>query len=326
MLLDYNTYVWMAQLFIVGMAVGHIRDQLRIVKQEDREEIEYLENKLTDIMEINDSNVRMKQNFEAQLINQKGSLGKIYEITSSLEKYKPEEVLFYTARIISQLMECKDVAVYTVANRGYARLFSATSPEARNLGASIAYTSMEEMYKELKDHRVYINKTMADQLPQMASAVYAEEEMHLIFMLWGVPWQRMTLAEANRFAIIGQLIQSAVVRANRYLEALRSQRYIEGTNLLAEEAFTSLVKAFFEAQDQGLTECTLLEVLTNGQDCELAAEALRSCVRQTDYMGLLQDGKLYLLLSNTESKNAGYVVNRLRDAGYESRLEKGAAL
>ncbi len=27
-LLDYNTYVWMAQLFIVGMVVGYMRDRL----------------------------------------------------------------------------------------------------------------------------------------------------------------------------------------------------------------------------------------------------------------------------------------------------------
>ena len=31
-------------------------------------------------------------------------------------------------------------------------------------------------------------------------------------------------------------------------------------------------------------------------------------------------------IANTESKNAGYVMNRLRDAGYESRLEKGAVM
>ena len=37
--------------------------------------------------EINDSNVRRKQIFELQLVNQKDSLGKIYENTSSLDQY-----------------------------------------------------------------------------------------------------------------------------------------------------------------------------------------------------------------------------------------------
>ena len=214
-LLDYNTYVWIAQLFIVGLVIGYIRDQLRTIKQENRDEIAYLENRLNDILDINDSNLRMKENFELQLINQRDSLGKIYEITSTLERQAPEEVLFTAVRILSQLMDCGGAAIYTVANRSFARLFSATSPEAKELGHSIEYPAMTAMYEELKEHRVYINKTLEEKMPLMASAVYNEDEMALIFMLWGIPWQRMTLGEANRLAVIGQMVQSAVVRASQ---------------------------------------------------------------------------------------------------------------
>ena len=78
--------------------------------------MEYLNHQLSDISEINDSNVRMKQNFETQVVNHKDSLGKIYEISATLEQYGPEEVLFYAAQVLSRLMDCMDVAVYTVAN------------------------------------------------------------------------------------------------------------------------------------------------------------------------------------------------------------------
>ncbi len=183
---------------------------------------------------------------------------------------------------------------------------------------------MEEMYAQLKERRVYVNKNMSEKLPLMASAVYAEEGMQLIFMLWGIPWQRMTLAEANRLAIVGQLVQSAVVRANRYLEALRSQRYIGGSNLLAEDAFSQLVTAFLEAKDKGLTLCTLLEVDTKNQNLEAVASKLSASIRQTDYMGLFQGGKLCVLLSNTDDENALLVIGRFRQAGYESQPVKGA--
>ncbi|MFQ7768285.1 MAG: hypothetical protein ACLRIL_08460 [Fusicatenibacter saccharivorans] len=42
-------------------------------------------------------------------------------------------MLFYAAQTISKLMNTEDVAVYTVANQSYARLFSFTSPTARKL-------------------------------------------------------------------------------------------------------------------------------------------------------------------------------------------------
>lgn len=325
-LLDHNTYVWMAQLFILGMVVGYMKDQLQHIREDDEEEIQYLREKIDDLSNINDSNVRMKQNFETQVVNQKDSLGKIYDITSRLDRYSPEETLFYAAQALANLMDSSDVAIYMVANENYARLFSATSPEARKLGNSIEYTAMEEMYAELKDEHVYINKTMDDKLPLMASAVFEGEQMQLIFMIWGLPWQRMTLAEANRLTIIGRLVQNAVLRANRYLDTLKDQRYMEGTTMLAEDAFSLLVKAFFDARAKGLTECTLLHVMTKDDPPAHAAAVLSWNVRQTDYMGVLKDGELYVLLPNTDEEHAGVVIERFRDSGYESHPRKGLAI
>ena len=157
-------------------------------------------------------------------------------------------------------------------------------------------------------------------------AVYSEEGMELIFMLWGIPWQRMTMAEANRLAVIGQMVQTAVLRANRYLDALSSQRYVDGSRLMAGDAFVQLTRAFLRAQDQGLTECALLEVPAPDGDCVAAATALSGSTRQSDYMGSVRDGVLCVLLSNTSAENAGFVQNRFRAAGYESRLVEGVEL
>ncbi len=323
-LLDYNIYIWMVQLFIVGMVVGYMRDQLQFIKDENEEEVRYLSRKVDDIADINDSNVRMKQSFETQLVNQRDSLGKIYEITSSLEAYESEEVLFYAAKVLGELMDSKDVAVYTVANGDYARLFSFTSGEARKLGNSIKYTDMEDLYTDLKEHRVFINKKMDEKLPLMASAVYTEDRMELILMIWGIPWQRMTLPEANRLTIVGALIQNAVVHANRYLDALTSQRYLEQTNIMSPDAFGQLVRAFFGAKTNGLTECALLEIVAD--DRRQAAEVLGKNMRQTDYMGMLEDGGFYILLSNTDEKNAEGVMERFRSAGYGCRLREEVGL
>ena len=178
------------------------------------------------------------------------------------------------------------------------------------------------MYGELKEGRVYINRKMEEKMPMMASAVYAEDEMELILMLWGIPWERMTLGEANRLTIVGFLIQNAVVRANRYLEALRNRRYVEGTNVLDEGAFTQLAKAFFDAREKGLTEYVLLEILTGDENYENVAKTLGGAIRQTDYLGILKQGKLHALLSNTNKENIGGIQERFRSAGYECRVEE----
>ena len=213
---------------------------------------------LGDIEDINDSNVRMKNVLETQIVNQNDSFGKLYEITSTLEQYSPEEVLFYAAEVLSKVINSKDVAIYTVANGSYARLFSATSAKARELGNSVNYTNLGPLYDSLVDRKVFINRKMDEKYPLMANAIYSEDEMQLIVMVWGIPWERMTLGQANMLTVISYLIQNAVVRANRYLEALEYKRYVEGTNILEADAFTSLVKAYMGAKSKGLTECTFL--------------------------------------------------------------------
>lgn len=93
------------------------------MREEQRHEVSYLTKQLDDISDINVSNVRVKEILANQIVNQNDSFGKLYEITSSLEQYEPCEVLFYAAEVLAKLMGSKDVAIYTVANRSYARLF-----------------------------------------------------------------------------------------------------------------------------------------------------------------------------------------------------------
>lgn len=326
-MLDYNTYIWIAQLLILGLAVGYMRDQLRNVRDEQEHEIAYLSGQLSDIEDINVSNVRVKEILSNQLINQNDSFGKIYEITSSLDKYEPEEVIFYAAEVLSKLMGSKDVAIYMVANRSYARLFSATSSKARCLGNSIHYQQMGPLYEAISKRKVYINKDMDEQYPLMANAIYSEDEMQLILMVWGIPWERMTLGQANLLTIIGYLIQNAVVRASRYMEALEQQRYIAGTRLLEADAFTTLVRAYLNARDRNLTECTLLLVEPGkAMDDRAVSDTLSPMVRQTDYLGKLKDGQLHALLSNTNAKDAEYVRKRFQEKGFFCEVEEEAVL
>ena len=168
--LDYNTYVWIAQLFILGLVVGYMRDQIRLMRMESKEMEEHLSRQIVDIKEINESNVRVKEIMEHQLIEHEDSIGKIYSITSKLDQQEPEEVLFDAVEMMKELMHTEDVAIYNIVNEDYARIFSASSVKSRSLGNSIRYKEMEAVYNELKEQKVYINKSMDERYPLMANA------------------------------------------------------------------------------------------------------------------------------------------------------------
>jgi len=311
---SYNTYVWLAQLFIVGLAVGYMRDKLREQKQESTEEREYLTGRVDDIFDINASNVHVKDALRTQIINQNNSVGKIYEITSSLNQYTTEEVLFHAAEIMGKLMETKDVAIYTVSNRDYARLLSATSEKARSMGRSIRYRETGEMFETLNRRQVFINRKLDQSLPMMANAIFENDEIKILIMAWGIPWEAMTLGQANQMSVISALIREAVLRAGRYMSALEDQRHEKGSGVLNRQAFSSLVRAFITARAKGLTDCTVLRY--EGKNALAQAEKIRGLLRQSDYLGSMDDGCLYILLPNANVNDAQFAIKRLAANGF----------
>lgn len=217
-LVDFNTYVWIAQLFIVGLVVGYMRDKLRLVRNENKEEVEFLEEQLEDIKEINISNSRMKNLLITQIVNQQDSMGRIYEITSSLTECAPSEVIFKAAEVVQKLMETKDVAIYTKNDKSSISLRVATSEQASVMGQIVNNKDIEEILAVTEKDGVYINKKLDAHYPLMARAIYEQNRLFAIVMIWGLPWERMNLAQANLLTIIARLTEHILLQAERYLE------------------------------------------------------------------------------------------------------------
>ncbi len=320
LLLDLNTYIWIAQLFIVGLVVGYLKDQIVVLRKETEEVQDFLTLQLTDMKDINTSNVRVKNALEMQLVNQNDSVGKIYRITSALDQYSPEEVLFYAADVVGQLMGTKDVAIYQISEGSFARLFSATSKKARALGNSIKYQEMGELYSTLCEHKVFINRKLDENYPLMANAVFEEGKMRVLLFVWGIPWERMTLGQSNQLTVVTSLIQEAVLRADKYLSILENQRCMEGSRVLTSEAMRTLINAYLRAEEKSLADCTVLKVLHGTKDPKEVSNNLAQKLRQTDYLGILEDGFVYILLANTNREEAGFAIERVRSFGFDSEV------
>jgi hypothetical protein len=217
-------------------------------------------------------------------------------------------------------MDVKDVAIYNISNRSFARLMSATSPKARSLGNSIEYTKYTEMYDVLVKGEVYVNRKLKNDYPLMAVAISSGSELNSIIMLWNIPWERMNMAQTNRLRVISFMIQNAVLRSDRYIEMLEKERYIENTRILDAEAFRTLLDAFMNARNKGLTYCTLIKVNLPDGDLVKASERLSKLVRTSDYIGTNDDGNAYLLLANTTTEDASYVERRLAEAEFEYKI------
>lgn len=316
LLIDYNTYLWIAQLFIIAMAVGRLRDGTKIIHREKDEEIRFLSSQLEDLVTINESNNRIKNIYQNRILDYDDSLVKIYSITSELDSLEAGAVLFYAADIIGRILNTDDVAIYQIANSDYCRLFSATSAQAKSLGKSVKYSDMTDLANAIKNKQVYINKTMNADYPLMASAIYRSDEPIEIIMIWGLPFENMTLYQSNLLKVLGFMIYNSVERADRYLDALSTSRFIPDTTLLNADAFEELHNTYENAMEKGFTEYTILSVskaepLTHRQWSDI----LSSKLRLSDYIGVNKAGEVCILLTNSNLTDAQFIIQRFSQMG-----------
>lgn len=326
-MIDYNTYVWIAQLFIVGLVVGYLRDKMKQSSLEAEENYAYIDTQLSDMKDISDTDIRIKKSLEEQVVNQSRSIGTIYDITKSLQQDSYDEVLFHAAEIMMKIMDTKDVAIYTVSDNdeGYARLFSASSPKAMSLGRSIRISDYEYMVAGWREKKIFINRALDPKLPMMANAVFEDNSMRLMFFLWGIPWERMTFSEADIFAVVCLLIHDSTVSALKYMNAIVETQYFEKTHILRPEPLARKIEVFTQAEEKGLFQFQVHRIPMSQEQMLRDAPLLEKQCYKTDAIGY--DGTVVcIVLSNSDEKGLEIVRNRFLKAGFGTEENNEASV
>ena len=323
---DYNTYVWIAEIFIVGLVVGYMKDQLNFMKEEKDQEVDFLMERVTDIADINDSNLRVKEGLITQIVNYDYSLGTVYDLVEQLEENEPAKILFHAIILIRNVMNCQDVSLYRINEEGYARLFGYTSIKAASMGHTVYLPDKEPLCEAFYRQEVYLNRNMDSEYPMMAYCIYEGEKMDMMILLWSIPFERMTIDESNRLTVLGKLIQKSVKRSATYLDLMRNERYQGESPALKPEAFEELMNTYREAGEKNLTEYILLHVVSAESGMERAGRIISETLRVTDYIGYRNDGYLYILLTSTDRRGCGFVQKNLEQKGIRTVISEEIGL
>ncbi|MFZ7120111.1 MAG: NAD-dependent epimerase/dehydratase family protein [Eubacteriaceae bacterium] len=313
---DYNTYVWMLQLLIIGMGIGYIRDRYKQSNDDKEENIKYLEAELAEIKEINDSNIRLKKIFENRLINYKDSFGRIYSIVTKLDDLEPDKIMFAAVDVVTQIMGSENVVIYNVdKGSSYARLTASSVDLAYEVPKSIKLESLQEVYEEILKNKVYINRSMDSNKPSMAGGVYHEDVLESIVIIWPLPFENTTLYHMNLFTVLLNLIAQAMHRANQYIDESRLSRYLEGTSILTQKSFQKIYEIKKNGSDMNLADYYILEINNKEKSLKQLNDIIVPMLRQHDYLGIGKNDNLCLLLTNTNENEAEFVIKRLQQKG-----------
>ena len=136
------------------------------------------------------------------------------------------------------------------------------------------------------------------------------------------------------FKVVCHMIQNAIRRHDVYNDAVRSKRYIEGTSILNPDEFERLIDVGSKANSKDYLGFSLIQVTGHVSGAGRGADARREelvelerrllpSIRDTDYLGLGRDGRVYVLLYNSNAIESQTVVDRFRNKGVECRLKEG---
>lgn len=316
-LTDHYMYMWILELFTVGTLVGYLKEQYKMKDLDMKQENTHLNLQLRELKEINKSNQEIKNLYENRLLNYKDSFGRIYEIVSQLDMLEPKAIIFKSIKVISQIMKTPDVSIYiSGGDSNFFRLVASSSEKSKTLKNSLKTSDHVELFEKLQTGNIYINKELDPNYPMMAGGIYKNERLQSIIMIWSLPFESNNLYEMNTLGVLSKLIESNLNRGYEYIQGIKRSYDSQYNNVLDEESFKEIIELYKTGVEESIVEFSILKVEknTNISEKELLEE-VRSKLRETDYIGIYNNGDISILLDNTNKKGTLYVINRLKSNG-----------
>lgn len=315
---EYAVFTGILQILIIGVLVGYMRDKYKRRTGDLEDEKKYYQSELIDMTRIYDGNRYVKEIYEKRLVNYENSMARIYEVVSRLDFWEPQKVIFQAVDVVRELMGIDDVAVYITGNHSdYMRLAASSTKKAKELGKSVYIGDNFFMSQELAERTVFRSREIDSKIPAYACGIYEEGDLSAVVMLWTRELTKINLYEANMLAVICRMIESSMNHATTYWAKLADQ-YIEGTNVLREEEFERIGQIYEEGARENKLEYAMLRIedpAARRGDKDFCRQ-VGSLVRQTDILGE-HAGTLYVILANTNEKEADYVISRFQNVGIQ---------
>ena len=311
---DYYVYMWILQLFTIGILVGYLKEQYKIKYLDMKDENAYLDLQLNNIKDINRSNEEIKDLYERRLLNYKDSFGRIYDIISKLDTIEPQGVIFKSIGVIGDVMDTKDVSLYIYSgNSNFFRLMASSSKQSKTLISSLKVSDYTDMFDKLLDHKIYINHNLDPRYPIMAGGTYKAGKLQTIIMIWTLPFENNNLYQVNIFGIVCKLIERSLNIGYEYIESISRNYNKKNDNIVDRESFNKIVNLYKAGAEENIVDFFLIGVeIDTDIDRSEFNEILKSCIRETDFIGEGKKDTMRILLTNTNEEQSKFVIERLR--------------
>ena len=309
----YEPTNWLA--FVFFFLVGGLCGYVNLKKEEHGKHIEeqnkLLENKLIFTGEIYEDTLREKKDLKKQIISSKDSFGKIFDITRKLNTVAPQQLYLRTIETFEDILENKSIAVYSVNSKNAFGRLEVASRDLLDVAArSVSLETYAPVIEKLRGGGIWKNTELKSEYPMYAAGVYRGDELVLMIFLWHADMGQRSLYYVNLFKILRDLVQMSLLRAYDYGNALIEKQYISGTHIMNAEYFEECVQNFAVLAEKKVSTYVMLEFSLNGHTLKEADDMLTGKIRLNDILGITNDGRLRLILSQATEKDIEFILPR----------------
>lgn len=323
MTLFYEPINWLTFIFyfLVGGICGYVKlrkdTQIKFTSEENR----LLEEKLAFTRRIYEDTFAEKRDLKKQIISSKDSFGKIFDITRQLNTVDARELYLKIIDSFESILENKTLSVYSVnQTSGFARLEVSSRDIMHDVSRSISLDTYRPVMEALQRGEVWRNIHFLPNLPMFASGVYRDNRPVLLIFVWSAQTHQRSLYYVNLFRILCDLTQMSFLRAHEYSQAMHGRQYVGQTVLQNAQTFRGTLHTFQELAERRIFQFIQLAVENQGLSRTDLSALLTHCVRVNDIAGELEDGSVWLLLSQAGPDDLKFILPRFERQGLSVRV------
>jgi len=317
-MLIYNIENWIpfALYLLAGGITGYLHDKNENEVQFQKEQVDLVQEKYKFLYGVYDEISSIKDQFREQLMGYRDSFGRIYNVTTQLNSLQEEDIMLRALGVCEDVFENDSIALYSLdENKVFGRLQVCSQNLRTTLPKSIKLPDYPDLCSQIEAGEVYQNKDIKPGYPSYFAPVLDGKNPVAGIGIWEANFDQFSLQYLNLIKVISGLIQSALVRAALFKHINTVNLYLPNTRIFKPDAFKEILNAKKEMQTSQVAEYEMIRILSEIEDMEEASQLMESVIRSTDYIGLLDDGHCYILLSQTDWINAFNVLSRLHTSG-----------
>jgi nucleoside-diphosphate-sugar epimerase len=305
---------------LVGLVIGYIIDKHYEKEVASKISMDTLQKKYNFLQEIYTETHDSKLALEDQVVNSKDSFGKIYGVVKTLDSLEPQYIYKESVNLLKDLLNVESLSIYSVdKTRKFLRLIVNEGTNDFINQKTIALDDLMDAKGDILNGKIYINKNLNTELPMVISPILNEKgEFLALIMIHSIEFERLSLYFQNLVAVATGLIQTSILRAYQYEEAIHSKRYIKNTMILKKDFFENIVSINKNSMEKNFSEFAMLKISNTGSDIKAFSDAVSDVIRLNDFMGMAADNSVILLLSNSSSSDTKLVINRLQEKRIEA--------